>query len=154
MSTNPPSLSPDAFSPLPELSTILSRLRPPPSSNTLNPLASPAPASQPTPSAATPLPTTAASTGPLSLKEVPAATDPIKHRLQRARQQVRALPDIGRTVEEQEREIDELQGRIRQQKEVLKMLREVGIHFGVGDEGEGGKKEHVQEGEDRDMVMR
>lgn len=154
--TNP--LSPDAFSPLPPLSEILTRLRPPPSSSSsasLNPLASPAAASQPTPSAATPLPATASSTGPLSLKEVPAATDPIKHRLQRARQQVKALPDIGRTVAEQEREIEELQARIREQKEVLKALREVGIRFGVngvGDEGEGqGKKEG---GEDRDMVMR
>ncbi|OIW26500.1 hypothetical protein CONLIGDRAFT_634769 [Coniochaeta ligniaria NRRL 30616] len=152
MSTPNSPLSPDAFSPLPELSTILSRLRPPPSSSN-NPLASPAPASQPTPSAATPLPATASATGPLSLKEVPAATDPIKHKLQRARQQVKALPDIGRTVEEQEKEIEELTGRITQQKEVLRVLREVGIRFGVGDE-EGGKKEESGEGEDRDMVMR
>lgn len=163
MSTTAP-LSPDAFSPLPPLSEILSRLRPPPSSSSasLNPLApSPPAASQPTPSGATPLPATASPTGPLSLKEVPAATDPIKHRLQRARQQVKALPDVGRTVTEQEREIEELQARIREQKEVLKALREVGIRFGVngsGDEGEGqgkkGDEKGLGVGEDRDMVMR
>ncbi|KAJ9165133.1 hypothetical protein NKR19_g719 [Coniochaeta hoffmannii] len=155
-----PTLSPDAFSPLPPLSDILLRLRPPPSSTTtLNPLASPAAASQPTPSAATPLPATASSTGPLSLKEIPAATDPIKHRLQRARQQVRALPDIGRTVAEQEAEIEELAGRIREQKEVLRALREVGIRFGVQgvrDEGDGSGKKGGKdgEGEDREVVMR
>jgi hypothetical protein len=147
-----PVLSPDAFSPLPPLSEILTRLRPPPPSTTLNPLGSPAAASQPTPSAATPLPTTALSTGPLSLKEIPAATDPIKHRLQRARQQVKALPDIGRTVAEQEREIEELTERIREQKEVLRALREVGIKFGVG--GVGDEEVKSEKVEDADMVMR
>jgi hypothetical protein len=51
-------------------------------------------------------------------------------------------------VAEQEAEIEELQGRIRAQKEVLKALREVGIRFAAGDGGEG-------EGErEREVVMR
>lgn len=141
--------SPDAFTPLPSLSDILARLRPPPSPG--HPTASPAPAT-PLPGTTAASPSGAGGGGPLSLKEVPAATDPIKHRLQRARQQVRTLPDVDRGVGEQEAEMEELRARIRRQREVLRVLREVGIRFGKGDEpGVGGKQQGKEEG---GMVMR
>jgi len=47
----------------------------------------------------------------------------IKIRLQKARAAVQALPDMGRTIEEQEVEIRELEERVRAQREVLAGLR-------------------------------
>ncbi len=47
--------------------------------------------------------------------------------MQRARVQVRELPDMERGVEEQEEEIRELEERIRRQREVLVGLRDVGF---------------------------
>ncbi|KAB5526373.1 RNA polymerase II transcription mediator complex subunit 9-domain-containing protein [Coniochaeta sp. 2T2.1] len=126
-------LSPDLFSPLPPLSEILLRLRPPPPNTSSSsssqqqqqqPLSSPAPPNPSTPTVAS------STTGPLSLKEVPAATDPIKHRLQRARQQVKALPDIERGVREQEEEIEELERRIEEQRRVLGVLKGMGLLLG------------------------
>ncbi|CAI0655877.1 unnamed protein product, partial [Colletotrichum noveboracense] len=75
----------------------------------------------------------------LSLKDVPAQTDALKHKLQRARVQMRALPDMERTTAEQEDEIKELEERIKMQREVLDRLREAGVKFGH-DEGGGGDK--------------
>lgn len=66
----------------------------------------------------------------LTFKDVPNATDPIKHKLQRAREQVRQLPDMGRTVQEQDKEIAELEARILRQRELLNRLREGGLAFG------------------------
>ncbi|KAH9905912.1 RNA polymerase II transcription mediator complex subunit 9-domain-containing protein [Xylariomycetidae sp. FL2044] len=73
----------------------------------------------------------------LSLKEIPNATDALKHRFQRARAQIRRLPDLGRDVGEQEREIRELEARLARQRDVLMRLREVGARFGAGAEEEG-----------------
>jgi predicted RNase H-like nuclease (RuvC/YqgF family) len=63
----------------------------------------------------------------LTIKDIPAATDELKHKLQKARVQVKELPDMQRSVPEQEQEIRELQERIRKQREVLEGLRDVGM---------------------------
>ncbi|RYP89559.1 hypothetical protein DL770_004332 [Monosporascus sp. CRB-9-2] len=65
----------------------------------------------------------------LSLKEVPAAADALKHRFQRARAQIRTLPDMGRGVAEQEAEMAALEARLARQREVLARLRDVGVRF-------------------------
>jgi len=111
--TLPAGLSPDALDVIPVLSTILSRLQPPGAITAASPAAA-SPAH------------IASGTGPLSTKDIPAATDGLKHKLQKARAVVRELPDIERSVGEQEIEIAELQARIREQKEVLEGLRRVG----------------------------
>lgn len=75
----------------------------------------------------------------LTFKDVPRASDSIKHKLQRAREQVRALPDMQRTVEDQEVEIRELEARIERQRALLGRLQEGGLVFGKDDgEGAGG----------------
>ena len=66
----------------------------------------------------------------LSFKDVPGATDSLKHKIQHARAQVRALPDMSRTAEEQAQEIAELEARIKTQRALLERLREDGIRFG------------------------
>ena len=66
----------------------------------------------------------------LTFKDVPGATDGIKHKLQRARGQIRALPDMSRTVDEQREEIAELEARIEKQRALLERLREGGLAFG------------------------
>jgi hypothetical protein len=66
------------------------------------------------------------SSEPLTTKQIPAATDGLKHRLQRTRAQVAQLPDMERTVEEQEEEMRELEQRIRQQRGVLERLKALG----------------------------
>jgi predicted RNase H-like nuclease (RuvC/YqgF family) len=63
----------------------------------------------------------------LSIKDIPPATDELKHKLQRARLQVKELPDVDRSVEEQAAEIKELEDKIRRQREVLVELKEVGL---------------------------
>jgi len=67
--------------------------------------------------------------GSLSLKDVPTATDHLKHKLQKARVQVRSLPDMDRTIAEQEEDIAELEERIRLQREVLEKLKQRGAQF-------------------------
>ncbi|KAK1766486.1 RNA polymerase II transcription mediator complex subunit 9-domain-containing protein [Phialemonium atrogriseum] len=79
--------------------------------------------------------TTAAAAGGLALKDVPTATDGLKHKLQRARARIRELPDMGRTVAQQEAEAAALEARIAAQREVLAALREVGMRFASGEEG-------------------
>lgn len=69
----------------------------------------------------------------LSFKDVPGATDGLKHKLQHARVQVRALPDMDRSIEEQNREIQELEARIEKQRALLETLREGGVRYGKED---------------------
>ncbi|KUI72052.1 hypothetical protein VM1G_07699 [Cytospora mali] len=69
---------------------------------------------------------------PLSTKDLVAATDPLKHKIQRARAAVHTLPDIQRSIPEQEAEIREWENKIARQKEVLQQLREFGIQFSHG----------------------
>lgn len=70
----------------------------------------------------------------LSFKEVPGATDGLKHKLQRARAHVRALPDMDRTVADQTAEIGELETRIRLQKALLQKLRDEASGKATNDE--------------------
>lgn len=128
----PPALSPDSLDSLTELTTILTRLR-----STIQ--ATPGPSGIPgsTPAGASPAP---AKDGSLSLKDVPAATDHIKHKLQKARGQVRALPDMDRSMGEQEAEIAELEERIRMQREALEKLKGGGVKFSAEEAARGEKE--------------
>lgn len=53
---------------------------------------------------------------PLDIKYLPTAASSIKIRIQKAQSVVDGLPDVHRTVEEQEQEIEELEGRIAKLK--------------------------------------
>lgn len=88
------------------------------------------PASGSTPSGDADAPKTPAKT--LSTKDLTAATDPLKHKIQRARAAVHTLPDITRTIAEQEVEIKEWQDKIESQRKVLQQLKEFGIQFSHG----------------------
>ena len=113
----PDGLSADTVDTLPVLSAVLSRLQ-----NLSATPAAPA-ASPPTPSPSQ----VANGTGPLTIKDIPAATDQLKHKLQRARAQVKELSDIERSVAEQQEEIRELEERIARQRDVLETLRQAGV---------------------------
>jgi phage-related minor tail protein len=65
--------------------------------------------------------------GPLAFKDIPIASDEIKHKLQKARSQVKELPDIHRSIAEQNEEIKELEAKVAKQREVLKSLKDVGV---------------------------
>ncbi|EPE26971.1 hypothetical protein GLAREA_02885 [Glarea lozoyensis ATCC 20868] len=114
----PPSTASLEIDTLPVLYALLSRLQPPASSGAAG-----------SPPAATPsinTPSLADPTAPLRLKDIPIATDGVKHKLQKARKEVKGFPDVERTIAEQEEEIRELQEKIREQKEVLRGLADVG----------------------------
>lgn len=132
--TLPPALSPDSLDSLTELTTILTRLR-----TTIQ--ATPGPSGIP---GSTPAGTGASAApsrdGALSLKDVPAATDHIKHKLQKARTQVRALPDMERGMGEQEAEMAELEERIRLQREALATLKGGGARFSAEEAARGEKE--------------
>lgn len=150
----PEGLSPDAVDILTELTSIITKLR---SSQSTAPVGLSTPAlgnlttlpggtgatpssaphggnsqSQPagtTPApGATPLPGGGAP-GLLTVKELPAATDNLKHKLQRARAAVKTLPDVQRTIAQQEDEIRALEDRRRKQVAMLGRLREEGLQF-------------------------
>ena len=57
---------------------------------------------------------------PLSLKDVAAEAASVKIRIQKARALVDTLPDIDRTVEEQEGDLEELKTMIGKQKRTLR----------------------------------
>ncbi|KAK0713117.1 RNA polymerase II transcription mediator complex subunit 9-domain-containing protein [Lasiosphaeria miniovina] len=80
-------------------------------------------------------------TGMLSIKGLPAATDNLKHKLQRARALVKTLPDVGRSIAQQEAEISELEERRRRQVAMLARIKDEGLQFASAeqstrDEGE------------------
>ncbi|EOO01973.1 putative microtubule-associated protein [Phaeoacremonium minimum UCRPA7] len=137
----PAGLSPDSIDTLTELALILSRLRPPQSNGSTTGLATGATPAATQVTGTTPLPSSAPAgspggSGTLNLKDVPTATDSIKHKLQKARAQIRQLPDMNRSIAAQEAEIVELLTRMAQQREVLGRLKDVGAAFGAdGDEG-------------------
>ncbi|KAI1747582.1 RNA polymerase II transcription mediator complex subunit 9-domain-containing protein [Xylaria castorea] len=165
----PEALNPDALDVLSELANLLTRLRtlPPPGSSAstgATPSQSQSQSqSQPPQNAAaaggshaTPTPTALLSshasssssssknkTGELTLKEIPVATDALKHRFQRARNLAKtALPDLDRGLAEQEVEIAALEARIARQRDTLGQLREVGVRLAVVQgEGDGDKME-------------
>lgn len=85
-----------------------------------------------TPSGGAIAPANGPDTKTLSTKDLTAATDPLKHKVQRARAAVHTLPDITRTIAEQEAEIKEWQDKIESQRKVLLQLKEFGIQFSHG----------------------
>lgn len=133
----PTDLSPSSLDTLPVLASILARLQT--SQNNLTATASPLPTTQ---SSSTSQPQSQThslalnpfSTTPLSTKDIPAATDGLKHRLQKARAQVARLPDIDRGLDEQEAEIKELESKIEAQRKVLMGLRDLGLKAGAAQE--------------------
>ncbi|KAK5661748.1 hypothetical protein OQA88_9849 [Cercophora sp. LCS_1] len=149
MAAPPPGLSPDAVDALTELSSLLVHLRAaePASSSGAGgsllgslgsiPGATPAPAPGAV-TGTTPLPSGAANIGAtnssLSVKELPIATDNLKHKLQRARAAVKTLPDVSRTLVQQEEEIAELEGKKRQQLEMLQRIKGARLQFDIGEE--------------------
>jgi RNA polymerase II transcription mediator complex subunit 9 len=59
---------------------------------------------------------------PLDISQLDAAANPIRVKFAKLRQLIPRLPDIERTVEEQEDEIRDLEERIEKQKEMLRDL--------------------------------
>lgn len=160
----PESLNPDALDVLSELAHLLTRLRALPGAPTT------AGASQPPPPPPPPPPTTTTATAhtstptptallgsrrpgaELTLKEIPLATDALKHRFQRARNLVEtALPDLGRALADQDAEVAALEARIARQRDTLGRLREVGARLAMAEreadeEGAaGGDKMEIEE---------
>lgn len=132
-------LTPDSVDTLTELTTLLTKLR-----GTLAAAAGTQPSSQTAApgsvTGTTPLPSggsggTAAAL--LQVKELPAATDSLKHKLQRARAATRQLPDISRTIAQQEAEIAELEARRRTQLRELAWIRGEGLAFSMGEQRKG-----------------
>jgi hypothetical protein len=113
----PADLSPDSVDILPVLSALLSRLKDPSTTGA---------STSGSPPAASPS-QLAVGNGSLTIKDIPAATDELKHKLHRARAQIKELPDMERSIEDQEEEIGEWVDRIKRQREVLEKLREVGL---------------------------
>lgn len=56
---------------------------------------------------------------PLDIKDLPTATSSVKIRIQKARGVVEGLPDVHRSVEEQQKEIDELEDRVARLRSVI-----------------------------------
>jgi hypothetical protein len=65
-------------------------------------------------------------TGHLDIQELAAASGAIKIRIQKARTAVKELPDVDRSIKEQEQEIAELEARIGKMREMLKGLSREG----------------------------
>ncbi|KAF2252408.1 hypothetical protein BU26DRAFT_502882 [Trematosphaeria pertusa] len=105
--TTPSLPPPSTFDILPDLHGLLSRLL-------LSPSA-PAPAPTLTPGQPP-------ADGPLDIQQVGTAATEIKLKLQNARKAVMALPDIDRTCEDQQEEIDDLEMRIARLKASLQQL--------------------------------
>lgn len=57
--------------------------------------------------------------GHLDIKDLPTATSSVKIRIQKARGVVEGLPDVHRSVEEQENEIEELEDRVARLRSVI-----------------------------------
>lgn len=62
-------------------------------------------------------------------RDLPAATDPLKHKIQNARAALHTLPDITRTIPEQEAEIKLVQAKIERQRAALQKLKDFGLKF-------------------------
>lgn len=103
--TTPSIPPPSTFDVLPDLHKLLKRL-----------LETPA---QP---AATPTPAQLSADGPLEIQHVATAANDIRLKIQKARRAVMALPDVDRTCEDQEEEIEHLEARIARLKASLREL--------------------------------
>lgn len=103
----PPFPSPNLFSILPEIYLLVSRLEL---------LQQNAGATLPT------TPGGNSSVSPITQQELPAAIQPIKTQILKAKAAVQSLPDVERTVEEQEVEIKALEAKITGLKKRLALL--------------------------------
>ncbi|KAL2135178.1 hypothetical protein VTI74DRAFT_9495 [Chaetomium olivicolor] len=152
----PANLSPDSVDTLTELASIITRLRAQQAAAASTTTADATNITSAATTGATPVATTqsqtplpsgttpGASTSTsgqllLSVKELPAATDNLKHKLQRARQAMHALGDVQRTIGQQQAEIAKLEARRGRQGEMLAGMQEGGMRFlrGQGEDGEG-----------------
>jgi hypothetical protein len=104
--TSPVLPAPSTFDVLPDLHKLLKRLL-----DT---------ASQPP--AATPTPAQSSADGPLEIQNVATAANEIRLKIQKARRAVVALPEVDRTCDDQEEEIEELEARIGKLKASLREL--------------------------------
>ncbi|CAK7266278.1 hypothetical protein SEPCBS119000_001944 [Sporothrix epigloea] len=144
----PKSFSPDALDTTAELASILARLRPPQPSSAqagaaVNGTAGSSGAAGGAGEGETlgasmgGMAAAAAAAGPaICLRDLPTATDGLKHKLQHARAQIKALPDMGQTVAAQEAEIQRLEARIEAQKAMIARLRATGARFAAAGEQE------------------
>jgi hypothetical protein len=67
---------------------------------------------------------------PLEPKDLPSAILPLKSQIRKGLRELEKLPDVERTVEEQNAEIAALESRIRRQQEVLKGMSSHGRRLG------------------------
>tara|TARA_R110002003_G_scaffold1389_3_gene22949 strand:+ start:8840 stop:9166 length:327 start_codon:yes stop_codon:yes gene_type:complete len=74
------------------------------------------------PPAATPTPSQLSADGPLEIQNVATAANDIRLKIQKARRAVLALPDVDRTCEDQEEEIEDLEASIARLKASLREL--------------------------------
>ncbi|KAF2466519.1 uncharacterized protein BDR25DRAFT_76027 [Lindgomyces ingoldianus] len=106
--TAPPLPSPATFDVLPDLHKLLGRLI-----NTSAQLPAP-----------TPTPSQPSADGPLEMQHLGTEANHLKIKIQKAQKAVMALPDIDRTCEDQEEEIEDLEARIARLKDALRGLGE------------------------------
>lgn len=104
--TTPGLPPPSTFDVLPDLHKLLKRLL----------------ETSPQPPAATPTPAQLSADGPLEIQHVATAANDIRLKIHKAQRAVMALPDIDRTCEDQEEEIEDLEARIARLKETLSQL--------------------------------
>ncbi|KAK3637011.1 hypothetical protein LTR56_013907 [Elasticomyces elasticus] len=64
---------------------------------------------------------------PLDPKELPAAILPLKAQMRKGLKELEKLPDMDRSVEEQEEEIAELKMKIKRQEEVMREMGRMGV---------------------------
>ena len=98
--------APSTFDILPDLHKLLKRILEAPSQ----------------PPAATPTPAQLSAEGPLEIQHVATAANDIRLKIQQARRAAMTLPDIDRTCEDQEDEIEDLETRIERLKASLAEL--------------------------------
>lgn len=80
-----------------------------------------------------PAPAQAGADGPLEIQHVATAATDIRLKIQRAQRAVMAVPEIDRTCEDQEEEIEDLEARIARLKA---SLRELGRSTDAADDGD------------------
>lgn len=114
----PGTLTPDSIDVPSELAQILSRVRYSDKNSQQQSGADPSAAAA-----------AAAAGPPIAVKDLPAAIDPLKHKIQSARAAVHTLPDVRRTIPEQEAEAAALLARIDKQRATLLQLKEFGLRF-------------------------
>lgn len=133
----PANLTPDSIDVPSELAQILSRVRYTDGANKSSapdPAASGSTGDNAAPAAASTASTANTNPDTLPIKDLPAAVDPLRHKIQRARAAVHTLPDIGRTISDQEAEARLLEARIERQRAALLQLKEFGLRFAAGAE--------------------